>query len=126
MTDESHLAELNIDIARWEQRRDDDAISKLDGCLSDDLVFRRADRTIVDKATFMSALKSPGPFAARESKNVAVTILRDRAVVSLTVIGTRKDGGRGVYRNVRVFFRRDGRWRLEFWFNDDVTSLAEL
>ena len=74
----------------------------------------------------MTALKGPSPFASRESRNPAVTIMRDRAVVILTVIGIRKDGGRGAYRNVRVFARREGDWRMEFWFNDDVTSLAEL
>jgi Domain of unknown function (DUF4440) len=126
MTDQSTLTELNIDIAQWEQRRDEDAIQRLDGCLSEELVFRRADRTIVDKAAFMHALKGPSPFASRESRNVALTISRDRAVVILTVIGTRKDGTRGVYRNVRVFFRREDGWRMELWFNDDMTSLAEL
>lgn len=126
MTDELLLAELNNDIAQWEQRRDEDAIRELDACLSEELVFRRADRTIVDKATFMNALKGPSPFASRESRNAAVTISRGRAVVILTVIGTRKDGTRGAYRNVRIFERREGGWRMELWFNDDVTSLAEL
>jgi len=50
MSDELLLNELNLNIAHWEQRRDAEALCRLDGCLSDDLVFRRADRTIVDKA----------------------------------------------------------------------------
>jgi hypothetical protein len=74
----------------------------------------------------MAALKGPSPFASRESRNVAVSISRDRALVTLTVIGTKKGGTRGAYRNVRIFFRREGQWSLEFWFNDDLTSLAEL
>lgn len=125
MTEEARLAQLNDDIAQWEQRRDEDAIRELDACLSDGLLFRRADRTVVDKATFMGALNKPGPFAARESRNVAVEIRGDRALATLTVVATRNDGTRGYYRNVRVFFRRDGNWRLELWFNDDLTSLSE-
>ena len=126
MTDESMLTELNLNIAQWEQHRDENAIRQLDGCLSEELVFRRADRTIVDKTAFMNALKGSSPFASRESRNVTVTISRSRALVGLTVIGTRKDGTRSAYRNVRLFFRRDGGWSMEFWFNDDVTSLMEF
>jgi hypothetical protein len=33
---------------------------------------------------------------------------------------------RGAYCNVHLVFRREGEWSLEFWFNDDVTSLTEL
>ena len=123
MSDESKLSELNTNIAQWEQQRDEEGVRQLDGCLSTALLFRRADRSVVDKAAFMNALKNPSPFTSRESRDVTVNIVGDRALATLTVIGTKKDGSRGVYRNVRLFFRRDGKWTMEFWFNDDVTSV---
>ena len=127
MTDEQRLTELNITLAEWEQRRDEDAIQCLDKCLSHDLVFRRADRTFVGKAAFMNALRGPSPFVRRESRNVTVDLMGDRALVVLTVIGTRDNGSQGVYRNIRVFFHADdGEWRLEVWWNDDITSFAEV
>lgn len=51
------LAALNQDIARWEQSRDEQDIAELNRILSPTLIFRRADRKVVDKATFMSALQ---------------------------------------------------------------------
>jgi len=125
MSDEA-LRELNNEITQWEQMRDDKAIKALDRFLSRDLLFRRANRTVVNKETFMKDLRDRSPFASRESRNATVTILQDRAMVLSTVIATKHDGTRGAYRNIRVFFLRDGAWHLEVWFNDDVTSLAEL
>jgi hypothetical protein len=126
MSDESQLRELNIQIAQWEQQRDKDAIGQLDRCLSDGLIFRRADRTIVDKAAFLSALNGPSPFVSRESRNVTITISRDRAMAIVTVITVKQGGAQNAYRNVRLFSRQGEAWGLEFWFNDDVSSLAEL
>jgi len=117
------LVALNLDIPRWEQLRDDDAIARLDEVLSKELMFRRADGSVVDKAAFMGALGMPSPFARRESSDIAVTHIGDRALATVTVTATRADGSVGRYRNIRVFFRRDGRWHLEVWFNDDMTSL---
>jgi hypothetical protein len=126
MSDEAQLIQLNRDIAHWEQQRDDEAIRKLDRCLAETLVFRRADRSVVDKATFMKALDGPSPFASRESGEPAVTINGGRAVSVVTVFTVRNDGSRNAYRNVRHFWLQGGEWRLEFWFNDDLSSLTEL
>ncbi len=126
LTEESHaLVELNLAIAEWEQRRDAAAKEKLNDCLSPDLIFRRADRAVVDKETFMKGLEGDSPFTNRESRNPSVKISGERAVVILTVVGTRRDGSRGYYRNIRLFVRTDHKWQMEFWFNDDLTSLAE-
>jgi hypothetical protein len=126
MSDQSRLTELNIQIAQWEQQRDKDAIGQLALCLSDTLIFRRADRTTVDKAAFLKALNGPSPFVSRETRNVTVTVSQDRAMAIVTVITVKKDGERNAYRNVRLFSRHGEAWRLEFWFNDDVSSLSEL
>jgi hypothetical protein len=117
------LVELNVKIAEWEQRRDKDAVKRLDESLSSELVFRRADRTVVSKKAFMDALGKPGPFTKRESRDVSLTISGERALVTLIVVATKIDGSLGRYRNIRVFFRREGAWQLEVWFNDDLTSL---
>jgi len=123
-TEEAFLTQLNLEIAECEQRRDDEAIAQLNRCLSTDLVFRRADGSVVGKEAFMNGLRGPSPFVRRESRGARVTILGERALVIVTVIGIRENASRGVYRNVRVFFRHGAEWRLEIWFNDDVTSLV--
>jgi hypothetical protein len=120
---ERELVTLNIDVATWEQTRDAASIARLDDCLSRDLVFRRADRRVVDKEAFMKGLRDESPFVNRESHDVSVSLVRDRAMVTVIVSAARKDGTVGWYRNVRLFFRRGDRWQMEVWFNDDVTSL---
>jgi uncharacterized protein DUF4440 len=115
---ERDLVALNTNIAAWEQARDAVSIARLDECLSPDLVFRRADGRVVDKAAFMAGLHDESPFTERESHHVSAAIVRDRAVVTVIVAAKRKDGAVGWYRNVRLFFRRDGRWLMEAWFND--------
>jgi hypothetical protein len=117
---------LNTSIAEWEQRRDAAAIKSLDETLSPELLFRRADGTVVGKPEFMRALKEESPFSCRASRDVAVTVRGERALVTLTVLATRKnDGKEREYRNIRIYFRREGRWLLEVWFNDDVTSFEK-
>jgi hypothetical protein len=124
--DTSLLRSINVDIANWEQERDVEAIGKLDEILSPQILFRRADKTVVGKKEFMDALSGPSPFATRVSRNVVVEPRGDRAVSSLVVTTTREDGRVSHYRNIRWFARRDDRWLLEYWFNDDITDLADI
>src|SRR6266699_1984297 len=119
-TDLARLKDLNMKIASWEQVRDADAIQCLDSYLSDHLIFRRADRTVVDKKSFMQGLREASPFTSRESDDVAVTQMSSRALVTLTVLTTKPDGAKGRFRNIRVFFKNADRWQLEVWFNDDL------
>lgn len=116
------LTTLNLNIADWEQWRDAGSIAKLDAVLSPALMFRRADGSVVDKDAFMLALQKPSPFSRRASKDVAVALAGERALVTLVVEGMKPDGSIGRYRNLRLFFRRAAKWQLEFWFNDDVTN----
>jgi hypothetical protein len=126
VSDEDQLQRLNLSIADWEQKRDKEAIAKLDEILSPDLLFRRANKTVVGKREFMAGLRDPSPFTKRESEQAAVEIQGDRALVTLTVATFKADGTESLYRNVRFFIRRAGHWRLEFWFNDDVTEVTGL
>jgi hypothetical protein len=124
--DRERLEQINSSIGTWEQERDAEAIEKLGELLSPELLFRRADGSVVGKPEFMKALRGPSPFATRAAEDVAVEIKGDRALVTLTVVTTKADGTKGRYRNVRLFVRRDDQWHLEFWFNDDVTSVPGL
>jgi ketosteroid isomerase-like protein len=125
-SDDDQLERTNSSIADWEQKRDADAIARLDEVLSPDLVFRRANKTVVGKQEFMAGLSEPSPFASRESEDATVEIRGDRALVTLTVATTKEDGTESRYRTIRMFIRRDERWRVEFWFNDDVTHVTGL
>ena len=124
--DVGQLEHINLSIADWEQRRDEGAIAELDKSLSPKLLFRRADRTVVGNQEFMAGLAKPNPFVKRESELAALEIRGDRALAVVTVATTKVDGTENRYRNVRMFVRLDGRWQLEFWFNDDVTHVTGL
>ena len=124
--DEDHLKRTNLSISRWEQERDEDSIKRLDRVLSSHLLFRRANKTVVGKADFMAGLEGASPFETRESEDVTVEIMGDRAVAVLTVVTTKKDGTEERFRNVRMFGRRGDEWQVEFWLNDDVTHVTGL
>jgi hypothetical protein len=120
------LRSINLDVATWEQARDAEARGKLDELLSPQLLFRRADGTVVGKKEFMDALAGPSPFATRASRSVVVEPRGDRAVCTLIVTTTKEAGPVNHYRNIRWFARTEDRWLLEYWFNDDVTDLVEI
>ena len=124
--DASELRSINLEIAAWEQARDVEATGKLDGVLSPQLLFRRADASVVGKQEFMDALSGPSPFSARASRDVVVEVRGDRAVSTLIVETTKEDGALNHYRNIRWFARVEDRWLLESWFNDDVTDLGAI
>jgi hypothetical protein len=122
--DDTLLQSINRELADWEQARDTNAVRKLDELLSPNLLFRRADKSVVGKKDFMEALSGPSPFMKRESMNVDVVLRDERALVTLIVTTTKEDGSVNHYRNIRWFARDGGRWRLEYWFNDNVAELA--
>jgi hypothetical protein len=114
------LEELNLSIPQWEQIRDDRAKECLDRVLSDRLAFRRADGTLVGKAEFMAALDDPGPFVSRESSQLAVDVVGDRAISISMVSGTTTAGQLKYFLNVRFLTIAEGRWRVDSWFNTEV------
>ena len=125
-SDEIFLHRVNRELADWEQARDAKAVRKLDELLSPDLLFRRADKSVVGKKEFMEALSGPSPFTKRESTNVDVVLRDERALATLIVTTTKEDGSVNRYRNIRWFARDGGRWRLEYWFNDNVADARHL
>jgi hypothetical protein len=101
-------------------------VRKLDELLSRDLLFQRADKSVIGKKEFMEGLSGPSPFLKRASRNVKVVLRNERALATLIGTTTKVDGSVNRYRNIRWFARDGGRWRLECWFNDDIAALAAL
>ena len=112
------LGQLNIQFGEMELRRDDVAVQFFHRHLSERLIFRRANGSVVGKAAFLDGLAGPDPFSGRKSEDVKVQVLGDRAVASLTVVATRRDdGSTHRYRNIRFFTREDGIWSVDSWYN---------
>lgn len=75
------LKALNILIAQVEQQRDDLAKNFFRRHLSERLLFRRADGSVVGKGGmpgqegFLESLDGPSPFSRRETEDIDVTLL---------------------------------------------------
>jgi len=123
---QNDLTALNRLIGEMEQAGGDDAKAFFGSVLSDRLVFRRASGATVGKSGdqgFLSGLDK-NPFSWRESEDISVTELGDRALVTLMVVGKfAADGSIRRYRNIRLFSRVSGSWQLEFWYNFEITAL---
>lgn len=116
------LVELNQQLSDEEQRGEDGS-PYLKSHLSDSLVFRRANGNVVGKPEFLKGLGG-NPFKTRTTEEIAVHIVAERALVTLIVVGTRKDDGSvHRYRNARFFTREGGEWLLDSWYNFEVTGL---
>lgn len=120
--DGQNLVEINHNIAKEENTRDEDARQFFEQLLSDELIFRRADGSVVGKDGFIKNLEEKSAFT-RTAEDIAVTRCGNRALVTLIVRTEQADGTPGRYRNVRVFFLVGNKWQLEVWYNYDLTSL---
>jgi hypothetical protein len=116
------LVGLNRQIGEKEQQGVD-AKEFFTELLSDDLVFRRASGNVVGKFGrdgFIEGLKD-NPFKSRIAEDITAHPVGNRALVTLVVVGTRKDDGSvHRYRNIRLFSRRGSRWILECWYNYEI------
>jgi hypothetical protein len=95
----------------------------LSDVLSDQLIFRRADCTVVTKAMYAANLTHDDRFIERQSENIAVHFVGNRALVTSFVVTKTKEGKEGRYRNVRLWCRSGNSWTIDLWYNYDVTSL---
>jgi ketosteroid isomerase-like protein len=121
--DQKELVNINRQMLVHEQAGDVEALA---GRLSERLVFRRANGSLVTKATFLRDV----PQAARSVTNrrprddIQVTVSGDAAVVTLTVSAdvTNPTGNveQANFRNIRFFERCGGQWLLTCWFNERV------
>jgi hypothetical protein len=80
--DRQDLKVLNETIVLMEQHRDAEAKAWFGKVLSDKLVFRRANGTVVDKQAFLKNLDEPNPFTSRTAEDMNITVLDDRALVT--------------------------------------------
>jgi hypothetical protein len=96
--------------------------------LSNQLMFRRADGTIVGKREFINGLgEGSNKRAADEIRRLSVADRQDCAMVTLIVI-TKEQNKSGDeverrFRNVRYFKKQDQRWIMHCWYNYELTSL---
>jgi hypothetical protein len=120
------LTELNQEMVQMEQQAEaglEAAQRYFRARLSDQLVFRRADGTIIRKTGFLDGLKN-NPFQKRDPENVSVSLQGERALVTLIVVGKRKDDkSEHRYCNIRLFSRFGNEWVMEFWYNYEITGL---
>ena len=100
MSTEAELIELNRKSVEMEQAADGQARAEeagkfFEAFLSNQLIFRRASGKVVGKygpEGFMEGLVN-NPFSARESEDFTMKQIGNRALVTLTVVGTTaKDG----------------------------------
>lgn len=120
--DKQQLTELNMYMGEMEQQRDNKARRFFSSLLSDQLVFRRANGKVVDKETFLKDLENPNPFTSRRTEDIDISSLDDHALVSLVIRTMTKEGKQGRYRNVRLFSKQGTDWKLDFWYNFEITS----
>lgn len=82
------LTLLNTQFGEMEQRRDEGAVQFFRRYLSERLVFHRASGTVVGKSAFLEGLLGSDSFSRRESKDVKVGVIDERALVNLIVVAT--------------------------------------
>lgn len=123
---ERKLIELNTQIGEAEKRHNDEDVAFLVRVLSDDLIFRRASGQVVRKKEFLWDLIQPeNTFDYLIPEKVEPKVFEDTAVVSLLVRAKGKRGEtgfEGVFRNTRLFRKREGDWHCMVWFNTRVET----
>jgi len=113
------LRKANVEIGAAEQNRD---LDFLDAALHDDLIFRRADGSIVGKEAYINSV------CRRTYDSIMTEVLdvderADSAVVTALVTASGTINGKpfsGTFRNVRTFVGGKGRWRCRMWINNRV------
>ncbi len=96
--------------------------------LADDLKFRRASGTVVDKTTFLKDLGASGNTTERlEPGDIEVLLFNENlALCSTAVLFKGLRGGKpvdGVFRNTRVFMRLEHMWKCAIWFNTKESQM---
>jgi hypothetical protein len=124
--DQRDLIEINTKIGEAELARDDQFLRDV---LDEKFQFRRANGELVNKEHYLETIISPlNTYDYLESEKLEVTVYENSAVVSLLVRakGTRHKGRsdekafEGVYRNLRLFVKRDGDWQCAMWCNTRI------
>ena len=77
----------------------------------------------VDKQKFLKSLDDQNPFTSRKTEDFGATIVGERALVTLVIHTMKADGTENRYRNIRLFSQQNQSWKLELWYNYDLTGL---
>jgi len=113
------LIDINLKISKAEDNGDRAFFEDL---LASSLAFKRADPagTVVDRKTFLDALKQSGP---RQSEIESISFLgKQRALVTCVVSMRGADGKETRYHNLRLFIRsQDQKWKLLGWANEPMS-----
>jgi hypothetical protein len=124
--DPDALVALSHRFAEMEQQGGPEAVRFFGAHLSPNLVFRRASGKVASKfgeQGFLEGLAN-NPFQSRVVEGVAATQDGDRALVTLVIVGKRKDDDSvHRYRNIQVFSRSGDKWILECWYNYEIPGL---
>lgn len=110
------LRELNVAIGTAEKEHNFDFLHEV---LHDDLVFRRADGSVVGKGEYLGALENRS-FDVLDVEVTDIDEASASAVVTAIVTARGQTKGipfMGTYRNVRTFVRHEDRWRCKLWTN---------
>jgi len=115
------LITLNQRIGEAERTKDEQFLKSV---LSENLRFRRANGTIVDKAIYIVDLMKPeNTTDDLHSDDIVPRIHGNVAVVELSVKVKGMRGGKKLdcaFRNIRIFLREPAKqpqWQLHSWFN---------
>jgi len=122
------LCDLARHMGEAEKSRDAEFFNSL---LAETLTFRRANKAVVDKATFIhDLLNHANAYEMLESEDISAQVFEGVAVVTLLVRAKGLREGKpfaGVFRNVRTFLlepdHKDQPWQLHAWFNVRVSDL---
>jgi hypothetical protein len=125
--DDKTLCDLARRMGEAEKGRDAEFFKPL---LAEKLTFRRADKTVVDRKTFLEDLLNPeNTYDLLESEDVSAAVHEGVAVVALLVRAKGMKKGKpfaGVFRNIRIFVHEPDKqqpWQLHSWFNVRVSDL---
>jgi Domain of unknown function (DUF4440) len=113
------LRRANIEIGVAEKNHD---LDFLDAALDDDLIFRRADGSIVGKDAYLKSV-CRRTYDSISTEVVEVDQRADSAVVTVIVTASGTADGTpfsGTFNNVRVFVGGKGRWRCRMWINTRI------
>ncbi len=95
----------------------------LERIYADDFVFTHGTGEVHDTAQWIAALKAGRDYQSRQHEAIEVELHDDLAVVYGVLRIEASDQGRFRARYVRVYERRDGRWRLVSHRTVEQTSL---
>jgi hypothetical protein len=125
-TDVAKLAEMNLRFGE-EERRGARGEQFFEDGLDSSLRFRRGDGSVATKESFLKGLQDPSNTnELLTTEIVQIQVLGEQAFVEAHVRfkGSRKRKPvEGVFRNLRLFEKRENRWRCVMWFNKKIGSL---